>query len=77
MIRLAVDVYCFLIFLYSLLSFAPQLRYQSWYSKLRKICEFTLKPIRKYMPKELPVDLSPVAAIFALQIAKSLLGAIY
>jgi len=67
-IRLIIDLYIFVIILDTILSFLPQYRHLSWVSTVRKAADFTLRPIRKQMPADLPFDFSPLVAIILLKL---------
>lgn len=72
MIRFIIDLYIFCIIVDSVLSFFPQVRGVAAVQYLRKICDVTQRPIRKYLPNDLPFDLSPVIVIFLLLLIKAL-----
>lgn len=72
MIRVLIDIYIILILLDAILSYIPNLKSNLYVQKLRKICEFSQKPIRKYMPQGLPLDPSPIAVILLLKLIEAL-----
>jgi YggT family protein len=70
-----------LIFVYVILSWIPQARDSKWGNILSMLLEPILSPVRKLLSKieairNLPIDLSPIAAYFILSILQSLLSSI-
>jgi len=72
MIRALINLYMILIIIDTILSYLPQFRAQQWAMYIKKAADFTLNPVRKYMPKDLPVDVSPVVLIVALMLIQVL-----
>jgi YggT family protein len=72
MIRLLLNLYVFIIIVHTVLSFLPQLAEHPIVINVRKIAEFSLKPVRQYLPKEWTIDVSPVVVILAIQLIKIL-----
>jgi YggT family protein len=72
MIRFLIDIYILLIIVDAILSFFPQLSTHPIILQLRRVTGFTLKPIRKYLPPDLPIDPSPIVAILLLNLLKAL-----
>ena len=66
MIRALLRIYSLLILLDALLSFFPELSKHEWRRKLKKVCDFTLDPVRKRLPHHLPFDVSPMIVILGL-----------
>lgn len=52
----------------AILSFFPETNRYQWRQKLKKICDYTCDPVRRYMPQGLPFDLSPIVVVFLLYI---------
>ncbi len=80
-----ITVYVLLIFLYIvtslIFSFGGRVPYSGWSSAalgfLRDVCEPYLRIFRRFIPPLGPLDLSPIVAIFLLQIVGSIIvGAI-
>ncbi len=69
-----VQGYTFLMFIWVLLSWVPDLRYTGFYKFLDKICLPFLEPFRRIIPPINGIDISPILAFFALQLLTSLLG---
>lgn len=72
MIRLLIDIYILVIIVDAILSFFPQLRFNQIVLTLRKLADFTQKPIRKYLPADVPFDPSPLIVILLLNLIKAL-----
>lgn len=72
MIRIILTIYIYLIIIDAILSYFPQFRLHEWARTLRKITDFTQKPIRKYIPKDWPFDPSPIIVIILLQMLMAL-----
>jgi uncharacterized protein YggT (Ycf19 family) len=72
MIRLFIEIYIYLIVFDAILSFFPQVQDQKWVRGLRKIADYTLKPIRQALPPDLPIDPSPIIVILLLNLLKVL-----
>lgn len=68
MIRFIIRIYTFLLMIDCLLSFFPEMNRHEWRKKLKKICDFTCEPVRKFLPPSLPFDFSPMIVIFLLYI---------
>jgi uncharacterized protein YggT (Ycf19 family) len=66
-LSLLVELYMMTIFVYVLLSWLPDMRYRDWFRTLGSICEPFLSIFRRIIPPMGGmIDLSPMAAIFAL-----------
>ena len=68
LIAFVVRVYILLIVVDAVLSFFPQFRMRSWYRVVRESAEFTEGPVRRYLPRDLPLDISPIVVIILLNI---------
>jgi uncharacterized protein YggT (Ycf19 family) len=68
MIRFLIKFYTVLLTIHALLSFFPETYKYEWRVKLKKICDVTCDPVRKYLPATLPFDFSPIIVIFLLYI---------
>ncbi|AUN97187.1 YggT family protein [Bacteriovorax stolpii] len=68
MIRFIIRLYTILLMLDAILSFFPETSRYQWRQKLKKICDYTCDPVRRYMPQGLPFDLSPIVVVFLLYI---------
>ena len=72
MIRLLIYIYIGIIVVDALLSYFPQYRNHPWALLVKQAADVTLKPVRKLLPPDMPVDLSPVIVILALNILMAL-----
>jgi YggT family protein len=68
MIRFIIRIYIYAIILDAVLTYFPQFRNQPWAKTLRQIADFTEKPIRKFLPPDLPFDVAPLIVIFLLNL---------
>lgn len=69
-----VQGYSFLMFIWVLLSWVPDLRYSAFYTFLDRIILPFLEPFRRIIPPINGIDLSPIIGFFALQIITNFLG---
>ena len=69
-----VQGYTFLMFIWVLLSWIPDLRYSNFYRFLDKLFIPFLEPFRKIIPPINGIDISPILGFFTLQMVVSLLG---
>ncbi|MDV6376785.1 YggT family protein [Sporosarcina sp. GW1-11] len=67
-IRNAVQIYSFLLIIYILMSWVPSTRETKFGQLLAKVTEPYLGFFRKFIPPLGMIDISPIAAIFALQL---------
>lgn len=56
-----------------ILSYAPDLRRYEWARTLHRIADVPQRPIRELLPRDLPLDPSPMIVIFVIQILRQLL----
>ncbi len=79
-IDIFISVYILLIFVYVLSSWV-RLPYSPWLRRLqdflRDVCEPYLRLFRRVLPSFGPLDLSPVVAIIALVVLKTVVDAIF
>jgi uncharacterized protein YggT (Ycf19 family) len=62
----------FIVIADAILSWFPQYRHESWALKIKQLAGYTLNPIRRVLPSDLPVDLSPIIVIIIIQLIPSL-----
>ena len=72
MIRFLINLYIYIIIADSLLSYVPQYQEQEWAKAIKRFANYSLKPVRDILPKDLPMDFSPLVVIILLQILMSL-----
>lgn len=68
MIRFLIDVYIYILVFDFILSFFPELKKYSWASFIKKMAEFSCKPVRRYLPPNLGFDISHFVVIVLLKI---------
>ncbi len=69
-----VNAYSFVLFIWVLLSWIPELTYSRFYRFLDKICLPFLEPFKRIIPPINGIDISPILAFFALQMITNILG---
>lgn len=72
MIRALIDLYCFILIIDWILSYLPQFSHHPVVKKIAQIANYTLNPVRRYLPKELPLDISPLIVILVLKLIQAL-----
>ncbi len=68
MIRILLNVYIGLLIVDAVLSYLPELRKTTWAIKLKQAADVTLNPVRKILPQDLPLDISPFLVVLALEL---------
>ena len=69
-----VQGYSFLMFIWVLLSWIPDLRFSGFYRFLDKLFVPFLEPFRRIIPPINGIDISPILGFFTLQLIVKLLG---
>ena len=72
MIRFFINLYIYIIIADVIISFIPQYANEPWARFIRKLANYTLDPVRKILPKDLPFDISPLIVIILLQLIPTL-----
>lgn len=72
LIRALLNLYALLIIVDAVLSHLPQFQDQSWSRKIKFFADFILSPIRKFLPRNWPVDVSPLVAIVLIRLVQLL-----
>lgn len=72
MIRFLINIYIIVIIIDSVLSYFPHYRNHSWAQMIKRAADVTLNPIRRALPSDLPLDISPLVVIILLQIIVAL-----
>lgn len=79
-ISLTIDIYCFIIFLSAILSWFDLERNNDVVRFIDSLSDIVLRPIRNFLFEKLkwslPIDISPIIAIFLLQIIKAIISQI-
>ncbi len=68
MIRALIDLYCFILIIDWILAYLPQFRHHPVVQRISQIANYSLNPVRRLMPRELPIDISPLIVILALKL---------
>ncbi|GEN32718.1 MULTISPECIES: YggT family protein [Aneurinibacillus] len=69
-IEFAFNVYYYMIIVYILMSWLPQLRETSFGEMLGRLVEPYLQIFRRFIPPLGMIDISPIVALFALHFAR-------
>lgn len=69
-IPLAFEIYYYMIIVYILMSWIPQVRETSFGELLGKLVEPYLEIFRRFIPPLGMIDISPIVALFALHFAQ-------
>ncbi|CEH32081.1 cell division protein [Aneurinibacillus migulanus] len=69
-IEFAFNVYYYMIIIYILMSWLPQLRETSFGEMLGRLVEPYLQIFRRFIPPLGMIDISPIVALFALHFAR-------
>ena len=69
LLNTAVTFYMYALIIYIFMSWLPNVRESSFGQALGKICEPYLDIFRRFIPPIGMIDISPIVAIFALQLA--------
>lgn len=69
MIRFFLNLYIFIIIIDAVISYMPSnIKFHPYALKLKQLVDFTLAPIRKVLPPDLPIDISPLIAIILIRL---------
>lgn len=72
MLRLILYVYMFILLVDFVVSMFPNLKHQPWAKKISNLTEPSCSIFRKYLPRDLKVDLSPFAVIASILLLMAL-----
>ena len=67
-IRTILELYIYALIFDAIFSFFPNLQKQKWRQQLKKVCDYSCNPIRKYLPPHLPFDFSPILVILIIRL---------
>lgn len=73
MIHHLLQLFIYIIIADVILSYFPDVRRQQWAQVLHKIADAPQRPIREMLPKDIPLDPSPMIIIILVQILMYLL----
>jgi uncharacterized protein YggT (Ycf19 family) len=68
MIRILLRIYIVLLVLSFLVDLLPQFKEHPWVGQLKKITDAVTRPIKRFLPPDLPLDFSPLIAAFLIEI---------
>ncbi len=71
-IRFFINLYTWIVIADVVLSYMPQYQYQQWAKTIRTLAGYSLKPVRKILPPDLPFDFSPMIVLILLQLIPAL-----
>ncbi len=74
MIHTLLQLFIYLLIADVILSYFPDIRRQKWAETLHKIADAPQKPIREMLPKDLPLDPTPMIVIILIQIIMYILS---
>ncbi len=66
--RYLIELYLIVIIVDSILGYFPQYRGKTWALKIKQAADFSLNPVRKVLPPDLPFDFSPLVVILGLNL---------
>ncbi len=73
MIRLLLGIYTWIILVDGIIDmFLPQYRNAQWAQTIKRLANYTLNPIRKVLPSDLPFDFSYLVVLLILQLIPAL-----
>lgn len=67
LIRAFINIYILIIIIDVILSYLPEYAKTAWGKKIRVLSDYTCAHVRKYIPKDLPMDPTPLIVIVALK----------
>jgi YggT family protein len=73
LINFILQSYIFILIADTIFSYLPQWHFKAPVRFIKKLADFSLAPIRKKLPEEIPIDLSPLIAISVIQILLALM----
>lgn len=74
MIHSLLQLFIYLLIADIILSYFPDVRRQKWAETLHKIADAPQKPIREMLPKDLPLDPTPMIVIILIQVIMYILS---
>jgi YggT family protein len=73
LINFFLQTYIFILIADTIFSYLPEWHYRAPVRFIKKLADFSLAPIRKKLPQEIPIDISPLIAISVIQVLLSVL----
>ncbi len=72
MIRFLINLYTWIVLADVVLSYMPHYQHHEWAKFIKKAAGYSLNPVRKILPQDLPFDFSPVIVLIILQLIPAL-----
>jgi YggT family protein len=73
MLHVLLQIFIYILIFDVIMSYFPDMRRQQWAQVLHKIADAPQKPIREMLPKDLPLDPTPMILIIGIQILMQIL----
>jgi YggT family protein len=73
MLHVLLQIFIYILIFDVIMSYFPDMRRQKWAQVLHKIADAPQKPIRDMLPKDLPLDPTPMILIIGIQILMQIL----
>ena len=73
MLHVLLQIFIYILIFDVIMSYFPDMRRQQWAQVLHKIADAPQKPIRDMLPKDLPLDPTPMILIIGIQILMQIL----
>lgn len=67
-IRTLLQIYIYVLIVDAILSYFPDLQVHNWRRQLKRAADYTCEPVRAKLPTHLPIDISPILVIFAIEL---------
>lgn len=74
MIHTLLQLFIYILIFDVILSYFPQVRHQKWAQMLHRIADVPQRPIREMLPKDLPLDPTPMILIIGIQMLMYIIG---
>lgn len=65
--RFFIDIYIGILVIDCIISYIPQIKNHQFAHVIKKMADWTCRPIRRHLPAHLPLDFSPIIVILALK----------
>ncbi len=68
MIRFILRVYIVILLIRFIADLLPQFREHPWVMEMKKFTDFSTQPLKRFMPPDLPVDVTPIILAALIEI---------
>jgi len=72
LIRAILNLYILVIIIDTILSYLPQYKNHPFALNIQKAANFSLKPVKKILPPDMPFDISPIIVILLIKLIEAL-----